>query len=50
MQISSQETIILPKQEAKMHLSCEEIPIKFFEMEIVLLPALRIKHMEATIL
>jgi hypothetical protein len=41
MQTSSQEITIPPEREAKMHLSCEEIPIKFFEMEIALLPVLR---------
>lgn len=50
MQIYSQEIIILQKRKVKMHLSCEEIKIGFIDMEIVLLPALRVKHMETTTL
>ena len=46
MQISSQEITTLPKREAKMHLSCEERKILFFEMTIVLLLVLRVWHME----
>lgn len=50
MQISSQEIIIFQKRKVKIHLSCEEIKIEFIEMEIVLLLALRVKHMETTTL
>lgn len=49
MQTSLQEITMPPEREAKMHLSCEGIPIKFFEMEIVLLLVLRVKDMETTI-
>lgn len=48
MQTSSQGIEILPKREAKMHLLCEENTIVFFEMEIALSPAPRVKHTEAT--
>ena len=47
MQTSSQEITILPKQEAKMYLSCEVRKIHFFEIGIVLLLVPIVKHMEA---
>lgn len=50
MQTSLQEITMPPEREAKMHLSCEGIPIKLRGMRIVLLPALRVKHTEVTIL
>ena len=48
MQTSLQEITMPPEREAKMHLSCEERKIQFFEMEIVLLLAPLVKHMETT--
>ena len=50
MQTSLQGITMPPEKGAKMHLSCEGIPIKLLEMEIVLLPALRVNHTEVTIL
>ena len=49
MQISSQEIIILPEKQVKIHSSCEEMTITIFEMEIVLLLVLIVKDMETTI-
>ena len=48
MQTSLQGIIILPKQKAKMHLSCDEKKMKLMEMEIPLLQAQRLRHMETT--
>lgn len=42
MQTSLQEITMPPKRKAKMHLSCEEMKIQFFEVEIVLFQAQKV--------